>query len=417
MFNVLPENHALKFIMDVDFSFIKSITKNSYHKHMGRPSVDPEIFFRITLIGYLYGIKSDRRLCEEIQCNLLYRWFCFIPLNSKVPHYSSLSRIRSRLGVNAFQSIFDTIVFKCIEIGIVKGDKILTDASLIRANASLRSLHPKNQEFLTTKKSYQEKKVSETHISKTDPEASLARKNGKVRALRYKVHNAFDADSRIILDSKVTTGACHDSVPYLEQLKTISNRYSLKIREAIANRAYGSGDILIQLEEMNIKTFIPLFNGRTGTIYDLTKAGFIFDEQRDLYICPNNKPMLPYRKISKIDIRTIYRAAKQDCSLCSMEGTCLPNNKSDVKGKHIRRSIYQNIYDKTLTKMENKDFRARKNERFWKSEGIFAEAKNNHLLGQTRYRGINKTQIQTTIIATVQNIKRLMKHYEKSSME
>lgn len=125
---------------------------------------------------------------------------------------------------------------------------------------------------------------NETHFSKTDPDATLARKRGKARALRYKIHNAVDADSRIILDSKVTTGACHDSVPYLAQLKTISERYSLKIREAIADRAYGSGDILTQLEEMNINTCIPLFNGRTGKLYDLTKDGFIFDEERNLYI-------------------------------------------------------------------------------------------------------------------------------------
>lgn len=159
VFNVLPKNHLLKFIMDMlDLSFIKSLTENSYHKRMGRPSVDPEIFFRMTLIGYLYGIKSDRRLCEEIQCNLLYRWFCFIPLDAKVPHYSSLSRIRSRLGVSIFQDIFYSIVNKCIEIGIVKGNRILTDSTLIQANASLGSLCPKNQGDLITIRNQQEKK-------------------------------------------------------------------------------------------------------------------------------------------------------------------------------------------------------------------------------------------------------------------
>lgn len=166
VFDVLPKNHALKFIMAMlDLSFIKSITKNLYHDRMGRPSVDPEIFFRMTLVGYLYGIKSDRRLCEEIQFNLLYRWFCFIPFNSKVPHYSSLSRIRLRLGLVVFQQIFDVVVNKCIEIGVVKGDKILTDSSLIRANASLQSLLPKKILGLdikkdNTKKKYQMKRIS-----------------------------------------------------------------------------------------------------------------------------------------------------------------------------------------------------------------------------------------------------------------
>lgn len=198
----------------------------------------------------------------------------------------------------------------------------------------------------------------------------------------------------------------------MAQLKRISERYFIKIREAIADRAYGSGDILTQLEEMNINTCIPLFNGRTGKLFDLTKDGFIFDEENNLYFCPNKKPMLPYRRISQGDLQTIYRASKQDCASCRMSATCLPNIKSDKRGKHIRRSVYQNIYEKTLVKMENQEFIDKKNERFWKGEGIFAEAKNNHLLGQTRYRGLNKTQIQTTIIATVQNIKRLMRYYK-----
>jgi len=159
MFNVLPKNHLLKVIMEmIDLSFIKFLTKNSYHNRMGRPSVDPEIFFRMTLIGYLYGIKSDRRLCEEIQCNLLYRWFCFIPLDARVPHYSSLSKIRSRLGKKIFFEIFDTVVNKCIEIGIVKGDRILTDSSLIQANASLNSLIPKNHDLQNSLKMASEKK-------------------------------------------------------------------------------------------------------------------------------------------------------------------------------------------------------------------------------------------------------------------
>ena len=192
--------------------------------------------------------------------------------------------------MSIFQDIFYSIVNKCIEIGIVKGNRILTDSTLIQANASLGSLCPKNQGDLITIRNQQEKKVSnETHISRTDPEASLAVKRNKVRALRYKVHNAIDADSRIILDSKKTTGACHDSVPFLSQLEEVESRYSLEIKEVVADRAYGSGSILVQLEQKNIKAFIPLFNTITGRTYDLEKEGFKFDPNKDVYLCPENK--------------------------------------------------------------------------------------------------------------------------------
>lgn len=261
--SLLPDNHILILIMNlIDLSFIKIITKSSYHNRLGRPSIDPEIFFRMTLIAYLYGIKSDRQLCEEIRYNFLYRWFCFIPLDLKVPHHSSFTKVRNRLGIKTFQKIFETIVNKCIELGLIKGTTIITDSSLIHANAALSSLIEKNPTVSDSKQKKQKRKIvvsNKTHVSTTDPEATLAKKRGKSRALRYKVHNAIDGDSRIILDSKVTTGAVHDSVPYIEQLEIIKSRFSINILETIADRAYGSGEILTELKNKQIKSFIPLF--------------------------------------------------------------------------------------------------------------------------------------------------------------
>ncbi len=242
----------------------------------------------------------------------------------------------------------------------------------------------------------------------------MAVKRNKVRALRYKVHNAIDADSRIILDSKKTTGACHDSVPFLSQLEEVESRYSLEIKEVVADRAYGSGSILVQLEQKNIKAFIPLFNTITGRTYDLEKEGFKFDPNKDVYLCPENKIMSPYKSKNNNQLRIKYRASKKDCASCIRTDSCQTGFKSTVIGKHIVRSAYQATYEKVLKNINEQEFIDRRNERFWKGEGIFAEAKNNHLLGQTRYRGLDKTQVQATIIATGQNIKRLIKHYENN---
>ena len=97
--SMFPKSHLLmKIDKFLDFSFIHELTQEKYCKNNGRPSIDPEVFFRMQIIGYLYGIKSDRQLCEQIHLNIAFRWFCKFNLEDQVPDHSSLTRIRDRLG-------------------------------------------------------------------------------------------------------------------------------------------------------------------------------------------------------------------------------------------------------------------------------------------------------------------------------
>jgi transposase len=209
----IPQNHLLRKINKcIDLSFVSELTEPFYCQNNGRPSIAPELFFRTILIGYLYGIESDRQLCDEIQYNLAYRWFCKLNLEDKVLDHSSLTRIRDRFGVNTFNEFFIKIVEQCRKIGLVKGERIMTDGTLFQANASLDSLIPKDEikeEHKNISKRGLEappsRKVSnKTHISKTDPDASLAFKNGTPRTLKYKAYMTIDADSRVVLDTKIT---------------------------------------------------------------------------------------------------------------------------------------------------------------------------------------------------------------------
>ena len=114
--SLIPQNHLLRKIdKTIDLSFIREITSHLYCDNNGRPSIDPELFFRICLIIYFYNIESDRQACEEIQYNLAYRWFCRLSLEDKVPDHSSLTRIRDRLGEETFKKVFDKIVKICID--------------------------------------------------------------------------------------------------------------------------------------------------------------------------------------------------------------------------------------------------------------------------------------------------------------
>jgi transposase len=213
--DLIPANHILRKIdQAVSFSFVRDLTSELYSKETGRPSIDPEVFVRMLVVQYLFGIKSDRQLCEELQYNLAYRWFCQINLSDKVPHHSSMTRIRDRFGEEIFLKIFLEVLKICKLKGLIKGHEVMVDASLMKANAALDSLVPKgatieeinNRPNFIRGKGYK----NETYESFSDPDATLAGKTGVPKGLYYKVHNVVEPSHRIILDSHVTTGSSVD---------------------------------------------------------------------------------------------------------------------------------------------------------------------------------------------------------------
>lgn len=209
------------------------------------------------LVAYFYNIPSERQLCEDVEYHIAYRWFCRLSLDDRVPDHSSLSRIRDRFGEDVFEAMFTRIVLTCKEKGLVPEQcRVITDATLIPADASLNSMihddpeeeekerQAQQQRGLMSPSNPHRKVTNRTHTSQTDPEATLARKPGSSRGLKYKVHQTIDADSRVILDTEVTTGAKHDNQPYLEQLERVRARCNVIIGEAIADRGYGSAAVI-----------------------------------------------------------------------------------------------------------------------------------------------------------------------------
>lgn len=230
----VPKDHFLKRLDKIlDLSFIRKLAQPYYQEKTGRPSIDPIIFFRMQIVAYAYGIKSDRMLCDEIHLNMAYRWFARIPIDENVPDHSSISRTLKRLGKDFFDEIFDQILEQCRRIGLLKGERLMTDASLIEANASPKSLvkidnvvdinqpakqeepkscskkksqpeEPEKSEQSTEGKGQSKKKPSVTnasHISRTDPSAKIVSKAGTSNnRLYYKTHHTADAESRVITD-------------------------------------------------------------------------------------------------------------------------------------------------------------------------------------------------------------------------
>lgn len=123
----------------VDLSFVRRLTAR-YYSHTGQPSVDPVVLFRMALLGYLYGITSERRLAQEIALNLAYRWFVGYDLDEAIPDHSVLSKARTRFGPTVYQAFFTEIVRQCDRAGLIRGDKLYVDSTLVQADASLDSV-------------------------------------------------------------------------------------------------------------------------------------------------------------------------------------------------------------------------------------------------------------------------------------
>ncbi|MFI0414251.1 MAG: IS1182 family transposase [Candidatus Thiodiazotropha sp.] len=416
----VPQDHLLRRIDAIlDLEFIYELTSPLYCPDNGRTSIDPALFFRMQIVGYLYGIKSDRKLCEEINLNLAYRWFCRLNLGDRIPEHSSLTRIRQRFGEQVFQQVFEHFIDKWVEAGLVTGKKLISDASLIDANASIDSMVERPDGDLDAKllKNYQQRyhdfregkkqrRISnQTHISHSDPEATLVSRKGTYRKMAYKVHYTIDGDSRIITDCHGTTGSKHECTVMPDRISYLVDRFGFQTQEVTADKGYGRGPTYEQFHSLKIRTYIPLHDDNIGA-GRLSRGEFTYDSRNDRYRCPDGHWMYPYDKPEK-NIMKRYRIVGGHCKACSLRSTCLPGSQKN-RARFVYRSLHQSHIDRVRRRQGTRFFKTKLTERAWKVEGLFGEAKDNHCLRRTKYRGIANAQIQFYLTALTQNLKRVV---------
>ena len=426
---IFPEDHLLRLIHRyVDLAFIRKKVKHLY-SHTGRPSIDPEVLLRMLLVGYLYGITSERRLCEEVKMHLGYRWFVGFSLEDKVPDHSTFSHNRHERFYEStlFQEIFDEIVSQCAAQGLVRGAHLTVDATHIRANASFKSLEPivvemkprKYIEKLEAENPVDEKpwepgenyphrgeKISNsTHRSQTDPDARLARKApGGGAQLSHSATYVIDNGSNIILGAEVSKPDLKaETETALFQVQRSRFRFRLKSRTVGADKGYSTGAFFHTLVAAGIDPHVPVKDYRSQNdkgIYPIDV--FTFNSADNTFLCPKGKK-LTYWGIHLHSLQHVYRAHRKDCRTCPDKQACTRDSS---------RSLSYHIYEASIEKARQltKTTGYRTSQRMRKRiEELFGEAKEFMGLRRAKFRLRRFVREQVLMTATAQNMKRMVK--------
>lgn len=435
---LVPEDHLLRRIAAaVDFSFVRSLCR-PFYSHTGQPSVDPVVLFKLLLVGYLYGIPSERRLAREIQLNLAYRWFLGYDLDEVVPDHSVLSKARARFSAAVFEEFFRRSIELCQSAGLVTEGPVYVDSTLIRAGASVDSLRRREEplqpplsvtEYLhrldqeaaeedetppsetgptsgaTVAKSARKLPPNQEYQSRTDPEATLVNRPDFGRHLAYKAHVAVAGRrGQVITAAVATTGTVADEHLLAEVLWTHRRLSGLGVPEVVADAKYGTTLNFLYLGQRGTTTTIPTtrFGNMRKDIWG--RDHFVWLAEEDAYRCPAGQKLRRFTNVSGTH-RVQYRAPKGSCVACAFRAQCAPSGRA----RALHRSWAQEFVELTEARLASPLGKQRMAERKICVEGVFGLAKELHGLRRTRFRGRWRVQIQLWLTAAAMNIKRAVR--------
>ncbi len=415
---MLPKSHILLDIKKlVSFSFVTDEVKDLY-SDTGRGSIDPTRMFKMLFIMFFYNIPSERELVDQVQVNVLYRYFCDINLDESIPDHSSFTVFRQRLGKERFKRLFNRALEQCIEYNLVDGSHISLDATIVKADVALPSNKRTKENLLSDADKIIEKTFNDTPtqktskgnrelpLSKSDPDARWTRRPGEGATLGYSVHISTDSKEKIITNVETTPADVRAHEEMLPLIDEQADNHNLNIKEVSADSEYSTGNVREELEKRSIDAYIPLrdLGDRRGP--DMFKyEDFKYDKERDLVACPGGKALHFMRqRISSGRSTRVYRSYKKDCENCSFLSKC-------TTSKHTYRTIdisnYYDVMERAGLRNKTQRYKEAARLRIIGTEPKFAEAKRYHGLHRFRYRGIEQVSIQAILTAICINIKRL----------
>lgn len=427
----VPRDHLLR---DVDqFLDLSELREQlaPFYSHTGRPSIDPELMIRMLIVGYCFGIRSERRLCEEVHLNLAYRWFCRLGLEDRIPDHSTFSRNRHGRfrESDAFRRVFESVLRRCMAEGLVGGEGFAIDASVVKADANRARGVPGEQattwktdeassravrEYLAA---IEETNPTETappkSVSLTDPAARYTAAPGGPAFYGYSTNYLVDVQAGIIVDVEATPALRTSEVNAARtMIDRVEARFELKPTRLIGDMAYGSAELLgWMVNDKAIEPHIPVWDKTQREDEIFSGSDFQWDEHANQYRCPQGQVLRSrwrtFKKLRGLVTKAntiIYRSSQADCATCSMKSRCCPNTSF----RKIARSVHEAARDVARAVAKTSGYRQSRKDRK-KVEMLFAHLKRILKLDRLRLRGLGGAKDEFLLAATVQNLRRMAK--------
>lgn len=414
----IPQDNFYRRLKEVlEMQWLYKDTKK-YYGTEGQASIDPVVFFKLILIGYLENQPSDRKIVSMSSMRLDMLYFIGYNIDEALPWHSTLSRTRQLYGEEIFRQLFRQVLKQCIEKGMVAGRRQAVDSVFVKANASMDSLLEK--EILEDADAYTESlKENEdqlvpvskphsgnnTHCSSTDADARISTKPGKPSQLNYLAQVSVDTGCHVITNIEAHYADKRDSECLTAAIdNTIGNLQpeGLLIEEILADTNYSSGTALQYLEDKNISGYIP----NVGT-YKKDREGFEYNEQNDEYVCMQGNKLVYKKEVlgSAGRYKKVYLSSSKDCSQCPLRNECI--GKSSIK--KITVTTDKPLYDQMRARMETPKGRGMMKLRQSTVEPVLGTLIN--FLGMKRVNTIGIKQAGKCMLmaALAYNLKKLLK--------
>jgi transposase len=479
---LVPADHFYRYLERMlDLAFVRDLVQECYAGG-GRPSIDPVVFFKLQLVMFFEGVRSERLLMRLVADRLSVRWYLGYNLDEPLPDHSTLTRIRTRYGLDIFRRFFEAIVEQCQQAGLVWGRELYFDATHVLANAGLDSLAPRFAvearaavhahldalfpEEITqaeppsaqdvvrdraptqtagpptsspalptplpvvlsepTREALDEanavrhdwyakggrqrrevhgvyQRTADFRISTTDPDATPLRLKGGGTHLGYQTHYVVDGGKRrLILGVLVAPGEVMENQPMLDLAWHVRFRFHVRPHQATGDTTYGTLENITALEREDIYAYLPLPDWEHKTAYYGPRR-FTYDAERDVYVCPQGQLLRPYRRELSAE-KVEYRAAPATCNACPVKVQCTPS----VHGRIVHRHFGEAYLDRVRAYHQSAPYaKAMRKRQVW-VEPLFAEGKQWHGMRRFRLRGLWRVNTEALLIASGQNLKRLL---------
>jgi transposase len=399
-----------------------------FYSHTGRPSIDPHLLIRMLIVGYCFGIRSERQLCEEVHLNLAYRWFCRLGLEDQVPDHSTFSKNRHGRfrDSDTLRFVFEQVLERCVREGLVGGEGFAIDASLVKADAKRQrgmlgaeadwtdrqSISRPVREYLAALDQAEVEKSTPKNISLTDPAAQWSAAGGPA-FYAYSANYLIDIAAGIVVDVEATPAHKIDEIHATKtMIERVEDRFDLKPDRLIGDTNYGTAAILgWMVDEKHIEPHVPVWDMTQRNDETLSSSDFQWDEQADEYRCPQGHALRrqwrAFKKlrthITKADT-IIYRSSQSDCATCPMKTRCCPNTPI----RKIARSVHESARDIARNIAKTDVYQQSRKDRK-KVEMLFAHLKRILKLDRLRLRGLSGANDEFLLAATAQNLRRMAK--------